>query len=379
MTDPAGPFYSTQDADSEGEEGKFYVWSRAEVEAVLGAGADLFCAVYDVTPAGNWEGHNIPNRPRDWDAQSRALGRPADELRAACRRLGDRLYEVRGRRVWPGRDEKILTAWNGLMISALSLAGATFGEPRYTAGAARAAAFILEHVRKSDGRLLRTTAVGSPPKLDAYLEDYSFLIDALVSLYQATFEARWVREAVRLAEVMIADFADPAGGFFYTATGHEQLITRTKDSFDGSTPSGNAMAATGLLRLAALTGRGDLRDSAERTLTAFAGPMRDSPSGMGQMLAALDFYLGPANEVAVIGAVDSGAVQRVLAAIRERFLPTVVLAAHEPGTSDADADLIPLLHDRPARDAVSTYLCENFTCQAPAVGIDDSLAAVAKL
>jgi uncharacterized protein YyaL (SSP411 family) len=379
MTDPAGPFYSTQDADSEGEEGRFYVWSRAEIEAVLGPDADLFCTVYDITQLGNWEGHNIPNRPRDWESLARSFGMSADDLPARCRRLGDRLYEVRSRRLWPGRDEKVLTAWHGLMIAALAQAGAAFGEPRYVAAASRAADFLLRHLRKPDGRLYRTTAVGSPAKFDGYLEDYSFLIDALVNLYQATFEARWLREAVALAEVMISDFADPAGGFFYTATGHEPLIARTKDSFDGSTPSGNAMAATALLRLAALTGRDDFRERGEKTLTAFVGLMRDSPTGVGQMLSALNFHLGPVKEVAVIGPHDGDALRRVIRAIADRFLPNVVLAAHDPGAGDAPADLIPLLRDRPARGEVTTYVCQDFACQAPVVGSEAGTEAVGAL
>jgi uncharacterized protein YyaL (SSP411 family) len=245
--------------------------------------------------------------------------------------------------------------------------------------ASRAAEFIQQHLSKPDGRLYRTTAVGSAPKLDAYLEDFASLIDAFVGLYQATFEPSWIREAVRLAELMIADFADPAGGFFYTATGHEPLIARTKDSFDGSTPSGNAMAAMGLLRLAALTGRNDFRDRAEKTLAAFAGLMRDSPSGTGQMLQALDFHLGPVKEVAVIGPRDGEAVPRVLRAAAERFLPNVMLAAHDPATGDGPVELIPLLRDRPARGRVTTYVCQYFTCLAPVVGAEAGEAAVAAL
>jgi uncharacterized protein YyaL (SSP411 family) len=304
---------------------------------------------------------------------------PPDELRARCRQLRDRLYQVRAKRVWPGRDEKVLTAWNGLMIAALAQAGAAVDEPRHTAAAGRSADYVLGTLRKPDGRLFRTTAVGRPPKLDGYLEDYAYLIDALAGLYEATFEPRWLRDAVQLAERMIADFADPAGGFFYTAAGHEPLITRTKESFDGSTPSGNAMAATGLLRLAALTGREDFRAHAEKTLTAFAGLMKESPTGTAQMLAALDFHLGPVKELAVIGPAGGEAVNRVLRAVRERFLPNTAVAAHDPATGDPPADLIPLLRDRPARGDVTTYVCENLACRAPAVGVDVSLAAIAEL
>ncbi|HKB01746.1 MAG TPA: thioredoxin domain-containing protein [Gemmataceae bacterium] len=374
MTDPAGAFYSSQDADSEGLEGKFYVWSRTEIEEVLGhEGAKLFGAVYDISPTGNWEGHSIPNRPRSWPALSQALGVPADVIRSRCREAAARLYEARGKRVWPGRDEKVLAAWNGLMIAAFAQAGAAFDEPQYTNAAVRAADFVLTNLCKPDGRLFRTTAVGSTAKLDAYLEDYAYLIDALVSLYQATFEPRWIDEAIRLADLMVQDFADPAGGFFYTATGHEPLITRTKDSFDGSTPSGNAMAATGLLRLAALTDRQDLREQAERTLSTFSGLMHDSPGAAGQMLMAVDFHLGPAKEIAVVGSGPTAAT--VLRAARARFLPNVVLSAHDPATGPAPAP-VPLLKDRPAAGDVTTYICERFACQAPLVGTEQGIAAI---
>jgi uncharacterized protein len=196
-------------------------------------------------------------------------------------------------------------------------------------------------------------------------------------LYQATFEPRWIDEALRLADRMVADFADPAGGgFFYTATGHEPLIARTKDSFDGSTPSGNAMAATGLLRLSALTDRQDLRERAEQTLAAFAGLMADSPGAAGQMLLALDFHLGPAKEIAVVG--PASAAAPVVRAARSRFLPNVVLAAHDPASGPAPA-AVALLKDRPAAGDVTTFICERFTCQAPVVGVGQGVAAVERL
>ncbi|MBO0699293.1 MAG: thioredoxin domain-containing protein [Zavarzinella sp.] len=378
MTDAAGAFYSTQDADSEGEEGRFYVWSAAEVETVLGPeGARLFNAVYGITPAGNWEGHNIPNRPRSWPTLAQSLGVPAEEIQKRCRGLAEKLYAVRAKRVWPGRDEKVLTAWNGLMIAAFAQAGAAFDDPRYTAAAVRAADFVLTHLRKPDGRLFRTTAVGSAAKLDAYLEDYAYLIEAVVSLYETTFEPRWIGEALRLADLMVEDFADPAGGgFFYTASGHEPLITRTKDSFDGSTPSGNAMAATALLRLSALTDRQDLRARAERTLAAFAGLMRDSPGAAGQMLIALDVHLGPAKEIAVIGSPASSA--KVLRAVHSRFLPNVVVAAHDPAAGPPPV-AIPLLADRPGAGDVTTYICEHFACQSPVAGAEQGAEAIEKL
>jgi hypothetical protein len=378
MTDPAGPFYSTQDADSEGEEGKFYVWSLEEIESVLGAeDAKLFAAVYDIARAGNWEGKNIPNRPKDWATLSRELGMAEVDLRRRTRELADKLYEVRSKRVWPGRDEKILTAWNGLMIAAFAQAGAAFGEQRYVAAAVKAARFVLDHLRQPTGRLYRTCGVGSPGKLEAYLEDSVNLIDALQWLYRATFDPVWIADAVRLADVMLPIFADESsGGFFFTATDHESLIARTKDAHDGSTPSGNAMAATALLRLGVLAGRPDFTAAAVRTLTTFAGGMRDSPAAFGQMLVAVDFHLGPATEVAIVG--SSEAAGSVIEAARTRFLPNAILAYHDPALG-APPDHVPLLKDRPSHGDVAVYVCENMTCKAPLVGTSAAIAAIESL
>src|SRR5262249_50986997 len=239
-----GPFFSTQDADSEGVEGKFFVWSEDEIERILGKHeAELFGAVYDVTAEGNWEGHNILHRGRIFEQEARILGVPLNELR---RRLGEsrqKLLAVRSRRVWPGRDEKILTSWNGLMIAAFAQAAQSLEKPEYTAAAVKAAGWILDNMRTSEGRLLRTTFAGSAAKLNGYLEDYAYLIDALVSLYEATFEPRWLAAALDLTRIMREQFWDEAeGGFFYTGKDHERLIARTKDPHDNATPSGNAMA-----------------------------------------------------------------------------------------------------------------------------------------
>src|SRR5262249_27909759 len=254
-----------------------------------------------------------------------------------------------------------------------------FDEPRYISAAVRATEFVLTNLRRPDGRLFRTTAVGSAPKLDAYLEDYAYLIESLTRLYEATFEAKWIDAAVGLADIMVRDFHDEAnGGFFYTAIRHEPPTTRPKDSHDGSPPSGNSMAATALLRLSAFTGRHDLRDLGETTLQAFAGLMAEAPAAAGQMLIALDFDLGPTKEIAVIGKFGGEVVRRVLGAIRCRFPPNVIVAAHDPGSGPPPAS-IPLLHDRPALGDVTTYVCENFTCQQPLVGADASVRAVESL
>jgi uncharacterized protein YyaL (SSP411 family) len=209
MTGPDGAFYSTQDADSEGVEGKFFVWTQKEIESLLGPDdAKLFCSVYDVTPHGNWEGHSILHLSRPLDVEAKMLPLPLDELRGRLRRSKEKVLEVRGKRVWPGRDEKILTAWNGLMIASFAKAAQVLEKPEYANAAERAADFLLTKMRRDDGRLWRTTFAGTKPKLNGYLEDYAYLIDALVTLYETTFEPRWITQASALAKVMIEQFWD---------------------------------------------------------------------------------------------------------------------------------------------------------------------------
>jgi uncharacterized protein YyaL (SSP411 family) len=369
MTSPEGPFYSTQDADSEGIEGKFFVWTNTEVEAVLGKDlADTFSYVFDVTPEGNWEGHNILHRAKTYEQDARMLRVPVDELRRKLADAKRELLEVRSNRVPPGRDEKVLTAWNGLMISAFAQAAQVLDDSSYAETASRAADFILKSMRTPDGRLLRTWGAGGQAKLNAYLEDYAYLIDALVSLYEATFESRWIDSALDLAHVMIEQFWDASdGGFYFTGRDHEALITRTKDLLDNATPSGNAMAATGLLRLARLTGKRDLEEKAVATLRICRGLMADRPVGCGQMLLALDFYLGPVQEFAVVGDAAQEETKRVLRTIRGQFRPSKVVALKLPSDGNAER-VLPLLAGKWTGGGVTTYVCQNFACDAPLVG-----------
>jgi uncharacterized protein YyaL (SSP411 family) len=385
MTSPEGPFFSTLDADSEGQEGKFYVWTAGEIEAVLGKDdAALFARVYGVDSDGNWHdptGHAPPNtnilhRTKTFAQSARLEGMPEDELR---RRLADcrhKLFEARSKRVRPGLDDKVLTAWNGLMIAAFARAAQTLDEPSYAADAARAADFVLTRLRTPDGRLLRTWSAGHEPRLNAYLEDYSFLIDALVELYEATFAPRWLDEALRLAGVMVEQFWDEKeGGFFFTGRDHEGLIARGKDPHDNATPSGNAMAVTGLLRLVKLTGRADLAAKAEATLRLYSGLMASHPMAASQMLLAVDFALGPVKEIAIVGDPAAEETRRVVRAARRGFRPHQVVALL-PASASAPAAL-PLLEGKTSQGAVTTYVCENFACQAPLIGAEAAEAALA--
>ena len=372
MTAPNGAFFSTQDADSEGEEGKFFVWSEQEIHDVLGRELGNFaCRVWGVSERGNFEGHNILFRARGDEQDAKALGLSLDDFQTKLAEAKKRLYEVRAKRVWPGRDEKILAAWNSLMISAFAKAGAVFGSRNYTMQACTAVDHVWQNMRSADGRLFRTSGVGQPPKLAGYLEDYAYFADALITLYEADSNPEAVRMAIELAEVMLKHFADPAGpGFFFTADDHEKLIARTKDLHDGSTPSGNAVAVMALLRLAKLCDRRDFAAKAEEALRGYHAMMADHPAAAGQMLIALDFYLGPTQEVAVVGPWAKPDTQEALAAIRKAFRPNQVIAYHDPASGEPPAN-VPLLKDKPAVNGeVTVYVCENYACRAPLVRAD---------
>ncbi len=367
LTSPEGGFYSTQDADSEGEEGKFYVWSEAEILSALPPEeARLFCYAYDVTPRGNWEGVSILNRPKTDAQAAKVLGVDVDTLRESLARSRQTLLALRTQRVPPGRDEKILTSWNGLMISALAMAGRVLAQPRYTAAAARAADFLLTRMYDPQGRLWHSYKDGQA-RFSAYLDDFAALIDALVELHQSTDDPRWLEEALRLAEQMTARFADPAGGYFYTASDHEQLLTRPKDVQDNATPSGNALAATALLRLGRLTGRSDLEEAGDRTLVAMSGLLAEHPRAAAQALLALDFHLGPTWEVVIVDGRDRSEGDEFRLALARRFAPHVLTLRRPVGGSDAGLPpaLRPLLTGRTPAEATQFFVCERGACRLP--------------
>jgi uncharacterized protein YyaL (SSP411 family) len=376
MTDPAGGFYSTEDADSEGHEGLFYTWTPDEIDAVLGdeLGA-TFGRVYDVSDLGNFEGRNILNLPKTLEQCAAILKRNPDELAAELAESREKLFAAREKRVRPGRDDKVIVAWNGLMIEVLARAGAALNEPQYIIAADKAAKFILSCLRLENGRLLHTWRAGKA-KLDAYLDDYASLANSLVSVYEANFDEQHIDNAVQLMDIVLEKFADPeGGGFFYTADDHEQLIARTKELTDSSTPSGNALAATALLRLGALVGRSDYLGAAEKTLAAAVPILERAPTAAGQMLIALDRYLGPAHELVLVGDLSRADVKETIAAIHRRYLPRSVLAARDakPAAPDGQrsAKLGPLFAGKSSPNGQPVlYVCQNFACQAPAAGLD---------
>jgi uncharacterized protein YyaL (SSP411 family) len=365
MTDSDGGFYSTQDADSEGVEGKFFVWSQDEIKELLGErDATLFSAYYNVTNAGNFEGENILNITRDLPAVAASENVTVEQLTAALARARKLLFVTREKRVKPARDEKILTAWNGLMLAGFAEAAAILNRPDYLEVAKNNAQFVLDNLRR-DGLLLRTYKDGHA-KLNGYLEDYAFFIDGLVTLFETSGELQWLEEARTLTATMIDEFWDDEdGGFFYTGRSHEDLIVRSKDFFDNATPSGNSVAAEVLLRIGLLTDNSDYQRRAATILRLMSSAVQRYPSGFGRLLCALDFHLGTPKEIVLIGESGQPETQALQDEIWRPYLPNKVVAQASPGDTKA-AEVIPLLRQRPQIGGKATvYVCEHFTCKNP--------------
>jgi hypothetical protein len=374
MTSPEGGFRSTQDADSEGEEGKFFLWRPAEVRALLDpADARLFMAYYDVTERGNFReggpGANILNAPRSEEEVAAAAGVTVAQLDAALARGRSALFAAREQRIHPGRDDKVLAEWNGLMIEALAEAGAALNRKDYLAAAEKAPAFVLERMQAGDAadglRLYRSYKDGQA-RVNAYLEDYAAMGLGLVALYRATFDLRWIEAAQRIAETMLALFHDAEGGaFFQTSSDHEALVARRKDFVDSAVPSGNSLAAELLLRLAVLLDRPDYAAAASAVMRLMADAMAAQPGAFGRLLSALDMHLYPGQEIAIVGDPVSEDTRALLAEVRRRYLPAETLALLVPGDEAAPA-LIRLLRDRGlVGGRAAAYVCRNYVCALP--------------
>ena len=365
MRSPEGGFYSAEDADSEGVEGKFYVWTPEEIEATLEPeDAKLAERYWDVTERGNFEGKTILNVPRPPEAVADEFGLSTEELWQRILSIRERLFTEREKRVRPGRDEKVLAAWNGLMLRAFALAAGATGREEYLRVAEENAVFLLEKL-VVDGRLRRSYKDGQA-RLNGYLEDYACVADGLVELYEATFETRWLREAASLADAILGLFWEEAEGAFYdTAADHEELVTRPRDVYDNATPSGNSVAVDVLLKLSVLLEREDYRERAGAVLDNLSGGMVQVPGAFGRLLSALDFYLSTPYEVAIIGEREAPDTKMLLETVYSSYLPNKVVA----GSSEKDEEatqLVPLLANRPMRGGRPTaYVCVNYACQSP--------------
>jgi uncharacterized protein YyaL (SSP411 family) len=408
LRDADGAFYSAEDAGEVGQEGECYVWTPEQIEAALGADeARLFSRVYGVTPEGNFveehrgaggtSGRTILSIVQPLDAVAAREGTTPATLSGRLAAAREKLLAARAARPRPHRDDKILTDWNGLMIGALAYGARALDEPRYAQAASEAATFLLEHLQAASPAAGGTPSVGSPAAADtsspagieparsrdgrllhrwrqghagipAFLDDYAFLAWGLTDLYEATFEARWLAEAVRLTKDMARLFWDDAGGgFFFSGDRNERLIANTKEIYDGAVPSGNSVAALNLLRLAQLTQDAQLRQLAERQLQVFSGQARQAPSAFPQWLIALDAWLGPSQEIVIAGDPAAADTRAMVRAVHERFLPRAVLALHPTGPAAEEIErLAPFVKlQQPLAGKATAYVCEHYLCQLP--------------
>ena len=365
MTSVEGGFFSAEDADSEGEEGKHYVWAPDEIEAALGPeDAQLAMRYWDVMERGNFEGKNILYVPRPPDAVATEFGLAPEKLWERIVVIREKLFAARQRRVRPGRDEKVLAAWNGLMLRSFALAARVTGRQDYREAAVKNATFLLEKL-KEDGRLHRSYKDGRA-RFNGYLEDYAMVADGLVALYEATFETRWLVEADALCDAVSELFWDEEKRAFYdTPADHEELVTRPRDVYDNAAPSGTSVATEVLLKLALLLDRNDYRQRAEDILEELSGGMEKIPGAFGRLLCALDFSTSEPREVAIVGDPDAPDTKALIGKVYEGYLPNKVVAGRVPNDDEA-AGLIPLLAERPTRDGRATaYVCVQYACQTP--------------
>ena len=385
LQSPEGGFFSTEDADSEGKEGLFYIWTWEQVMDALGdeQGA-LFTAFYDVTASGNWDhpgdahvpegSKNILRILRPLDEFARVRGMAPAELDRQLAAAREKLFAVREQRVHPALDDKILTAWNGLMIASMAKGAAVLASgweadaARYREAAVRAAEFVLERMQQN-GRLLRSFRNGKA-HLAAYIDDYAFFIDGLIELYEITGELRWLNEAERLTGVVLRYYWDEReGGFFFTASEHEQLIVRSKLATDNAIPSGTSVMAMNLQRLHLLLGRNELRDKAEALLKMFGGQAQQAPFGHERMLSAMEAWDDSFQELAIVGPLANQETQKLLRTVYGSFVPNKVVALLDPAWPSAAeiAARVPLLADKKmVNGKPAAYVCRNYACQQPA-------------
>ncbi|RKL63373.1 thioredoxin domain-containing protein [Thermoanaerobacteraceae bacterium SP2] len=383
MTSPEGGFYSAEDADSEGLEGKFYMWTPEEVKNILGdEKGRLFCEVYDITSRGNFEGKNIPNlikfkadrSPYESDltnTSEEALRR--GDLIETLKECKEKLFDERKKRVRPYKDDKILTSWNGLMIAALVKGARVVGDEKYAFMAKKAMDFILSRLIREDGRLLARYRDGEAA-IPAYLDDYAFLVLALLELYETTFDGGYLKKALEMNRQMMELFRDEEkGGLFFYGKDGEELLIRPKEIYDGAIPSGNSVAAYNMLKLSRITGDQNLEEHARRIFNAFAGEVMLHPSAHSFLLTALQFALGASREIVIAGAPDGDDTVEMIQKIHSLYLPDTVAIFHPAGNAGEQIrELIPFIKDmKPLEGKATAYICENFACRPPVTNMDE--------
>jgi uncharacterized protein len=378
MTDREGGFYSAEDADSEGVEGRFYVWSEDEIRSALdGPAADLIIRCFGVQPGGNWvdpaghgqAGSNILHREKRTSELAAETGTTVESLREELEKAREKLFAVREKRIHPHKDDKVLTDWNGLMIAALGRGAQVLGQERYAKAAKKALAFIMSRMRDENGRLLHRWRAGEA-SVKANLDDYAFLVWGLIELYEATFDTIFLSQALDLTRDQIAHFWDDSeGGFFFTADDAEELLVRQKDVYDGALPSGNSVAMLNLLRLARMTGDNDLEERANKLGRALSGTVARYPAGHTQLLSALSFAIGPSRDLVLVGTLESPEVQQMLEAVRSRFIPEKVLLVRQVGGHEEGPpieELAPFLASYGVGDGkAQAHVCSSNSCILP--------------
>jgi hypothetical protein len=374
MTDPKGGFYSAEDADSEGKEGTFYLWEPKQTGSVLDKDqAELFDAFYGVTRKGNFEeGKTILNVSASIEQLGKKFKKSPKDIENILADARGKIFKERQKRIRPHRDDKVITAWNGLMISSLAYGGTVLEEEKYITAAKRSAEFILSALYKNN-RLMRYYRGGRAVET-AFLDDYAFMIAALLDLYEATFDAEWLIKAKKLSKQMIELFADSKeGGFFLTGNDGEQLIARTKPGSDGAIPSGNSIAALVLLKLGRLTMNQRFIEQGDRTLEAFSQQLERTPAYSSVMLTALNFRLGPTQEIVIAGVADAQDTKQMLNLLGGKFLPNAVVLLHEQGKKGLAIErIVPFIKNQTAmEDKATAYVCENYVCNQPVNNIED--------
>ncbi|MDY0039953.1 MAG: thioredoxin domain-containing protein [Desulforhabdus sp.] len=382
MTDPEGAFYSAEDADSEGVEGLFYLWTPAQIKAVIGEEAgDLFCRFYDVTQAGNFEDHrNILHVSKPTEVFAKVVGMGAEELSAVLEESRRKLLAFRETRIHPLKDDKILTSWNGLMIAALAKGYQALRNEIYLSAAQKAADFILKVLRKDSGRLFRRYRQGEVAN-PGYMDDYAFMTWALIELYESTFDVRYLEEALQLNRHAMDLFWDEQdGGFFYTAQDSESLIVRDKEIYDGAIPSSNSIAALNLLRLGRMTGSSELESYADRLFKRFSAMVGEYPSAYTQFLNAVDFAVGPSREIVIVGEAGQEDVRLMVDVLHRPFLPNRVVLLKQGG--EAGRRLVELANYleplTQVRGEPTVYICENYACRTPITQVEALNSAIAQ-
>jgi len=389
MSDPVGGFYSAEDADSDGEEGKFYLWTTAELRSVLGDDADLAISFFGVKDAGNFipEGapdqgganENVLYRSVTVSREAAAMGVSEDALEKRIESIRGRLFAAREARVHPAKDDKVMTDWNGLMIAALAKAARAFDEPQYARRAEAAARFVLDKMASPDGGLLHRYRSGDA-SIEGMVDDYAFFVWGLVELYETTFDVAYLEKAVGFAERMLGEFWDTNnGGLFFAPRSGDDLIVRPKEVYDGAAPSGNSVAMLELTRLARLTGRTEFEDRARAIGAAFQEQVSKGPSAYTMLMCGVDYLTGPAHEVVIVGRPGAPDVNAMSSALNGVYAPNEVVVFRPAEGADRVVKIAPYTKDQKAVDGKATaYVCRNFACDLPTTSVDTMLATLGR-